>query len=169
MDKLRAVDEMEHHHLPRAAWDHTAEHMVGIAPHAQLARELGPPFDQPACLKGRRQLGHPHMARAGKLPADFGKCIVRPDDLAGRRQRDNGRQRRFGHCRADLAALDLNVLHQPLQALLSLALTAQGYHAQHHAKRNADQPIWHGIIQAAHGEQQEQHIKQHVARLERFL
>ena len=88
--------------------------MVNPFSHAQFARELLLALDQPTGFKGGRQLGQAHMSRARKLPADLGKAVIRPNDLAGRCQRDHRRQRRMRHRRLDLAPLDHDIIHQLL-------------------------------------------------------
>ena len=169
MDKLRTVNEMQHHHLPCAARDHAAEHVVSPSPHAQLPRELGLALNQPAGLEGRRKLGHTHVARAGKMPADLGKGVVRPYNLPGCRQCDNRRQRRGSHRGMYLSTFNPDVFHQFLHISSARIFAVQRYHPQYHAKCDADHTVRYGKIQSAQCKQQEQHIKQAVSWCQRFL
>ena len=163
---FRAVDKVQHHHLPRVALHHAAVHMIGLLAHAQLARKLGFALDQPARFKGGREFGQPHVTRAGEIPADLDELIVCPDDFPGRGQGDHGRQRGFGHGFAHLTAVDLDIFHQILQHPPAVALSAQRNRPQQHAQRNTDQPIRHGKIQSSRRKQQKDHINHNAARPE---
>ena len=141
MNKFRAVDEMEHHHLTCARLDHAAEHMVDAASHAQLAREGGLALDEPARLERRRELGQTHVRRMCEMAGHVREGLVRPDDLSGRRERDNGRQRRFRDRRADFSALDLDIFHQIIHPLPPLRVAADRDHAQNDDDGHADEAI----------------------------
>ena len=141
MDKFRAVDEMEHHHLTCARLDHAAEYMVDAAAHAQLAREGGLALDEPARLERRRELGQTHVRRVSEMAGHVREGLVRPDDLSGRRERDNGRQRRFRDRRTDFSALDLDIFHQIIHPLPPLRVAADRDHAQNDDDGHADEAI----------------------------
>ena len=67
--------------------------------------------------------------------------LVRPDDLSGRRERDNGRQRRFRDRRTDFSALDLDIFHQIIHPLPPLRVAADRDHAQNDDDGHADEAI----------------------------
>ena len=154
---------MQHHHLPYVALHQTTEYMICIPSHAQLARKLGFPFDQPAGLKSRRKLGQPHVPRTGKLSADIRKRAVCPDDFSRRCQSDHGRQRRMRHRGMDLPAVNHDIVHQLLHLTAALFFAMQRDHAQNDAQNKANQSINHGKIHSAQGKQEIQHKKHSAA------
>ena len=77
------------------------------------------------------------MAGAAKLAADFRKRFVCPNDLAGRCQRNNRRQRRVGYRGLYFTTADLNILHQVLHLTFSLGFLTQRSKPEYAADRYA--------------------------------
>ena len=169
MHEFGAINKMQHHHLSRARLHHAAEYVIDAAPHAQLARKGGLALDEPAGFKRRRKLAQTHMRRVRKVAGHIRERLVRPDNLSGRCERHDGRKRRFRDRRTDLAALDLDVLHQLVHLLPPLRVAADRDKAQNYDGRHADQSVRSGKIQTDGRKCEKQHIKHRAAGSKRRL
>ena len=168
-DKLRTVDEMQHHQLSGAALHQTAKHMVLPLADADLRRRGGLTLNQPAGLERRCDLAHANAANRGPPTADFRKRVIRPHDLARGSQRNDCRQRRARHRRTDLAAVYLDVVHQLLHLPTPCRIGAQRNNSQNQAHHNAHCTVYAREIQSHDRKQEKQHIKHYAVGSQHLL